>query len=585
MRLRVKDPSRQLTARLELPPTTTLTALLAAAAEQLNTTRPVRLSLNRRDVLGAAVDGDAGARTLAELGLASGDLLYLLFGTGGGGAVAPRAAAAAPRAAPPAAAPAPLLGMGFAEPEASRALAAAGGDVQAAVALLLASAPDAKAAAQARPPTAADAAAPKPAALAAFDAAEAVGTLGQAMSRAGFAVGALAASADGRSVALPFAPGGSLKVEARAEPVPFFWVGVAQEGGSSLALEFPVRGRCSPETHCALLGEFRQRILLPLQLEVAHRGMVAACAAQLSHATDALVLAIHACMVCAGFVAEGELSHGWNLGHGAYAFTYAFGDARTAAAEGARVVLRCVVMGQLLMVHAMVGDDGEVFNATLPTADYHCDSAGWLRPDSLERLGGALQLGVVSRLVAVFRPPPTLSSLPTELRLVVFSHLEAKDLLSVGGVCRELRAASMDKPLWRELLRVDFPLRAVVGDDCRQTYVVAEREQRQRRRTRDLIDRDQMAQPRPFPGAPPVGFPEGGMPGTGWPGNGNQPGNFLVGGDYDLAPGGLGIGGGPMPFGGGGRGGRRGGPAMPGFPTRPPRGWGQGSPFGGQPFG
>ena len=191
---------------------------------------------------------------------------------------------------------------------------------------------------------------------------------------------------------------------------------------------------------------------------------------------------------------------------------------------------------------------------------------------SLAPLGGAAAAGfaascstqLIGKLLAQISPPPTLASLPPEVRVLICAHLPVQSLGRAARLSREWRGAACAPTVWRSCLARDYPkalvthqAAAVQADgaaaaataateaagDWRDLYrsarADAERErnrkaeQARRRQSRleeaRRFNRPQMIQP------PHLGGPTFPQPGGGWgmPGGRNP---LMAGGDYDRMP-------------------------------------------------
>ena len=291
--------------------------------------------------------------------------------------------------------------------------------------------------------------------------------------------------------------------------------------------------------------------------------------------TAALGLALHAAMLDAGFVDASDAAA--PLGTSACTtmqFKYALPSAPAAHIAWLRITS---IGGEVVAYGGLVATPDDVLRVALPTQRYHIQNlpadapAGALPFAQLPALWMTAKDGMAAPLLrwaclqaGLVPPIPSLLSLPEQVKHLVLGALPAQALAAVACVCRDLRFAASDEALWRALYHTEFagaggggPLphdtKAIVAArGWRVAFGFAWRARVQAQRRAAMAADMRRRRPRPHI------FPVPGMPLPPVPG---FPGGFpsVIGGDYDLFPGGRGGGGGfGLSGGGGGFGGGRG---------------------------
>ncbi|CAG9467091.1 unnamed protein product [Pedinophyceae sp. YPF-701] len=305
---------------------------------------------------------------------------------------------------------------------------------------------------------------------------------------------------------------------------------------------------------------------------------------------DALCLLLHAALLESGFrpsrdaPAEAPLS--WlpttsqSLA-GSYAYPVA---GLEGAAEGAADVpcaIRGTCLGPQALLAVSVGAEGAATGGgasgvlRLPLAALQAPAvaggAGWAalarRPEEAiaEVRRVAREAVCVCCRVAGVTPPFSITHLPADVKGLILSFMDYPELCRMSCTCREMEIRASDDALWQPLFTRHFGASSISihqRDVARRygwkrLFRQEVEEQRRRARAADTLRRRAVGgvpPPAPLPHGPP--FPLGPVP---------QPG--VIGGDYDLMPGGGfgALGGGPLgggmgAFGGpGGLGGRLGG--------------------------
>jgi hypothetical protein len=356
---------------------------------------------------------------------------------------------------------------------------------------------------------------------------------------------------------------------------------------------------------CPLITEFKAKVVKPLLLDLSVATLLAAGSAGAGRAlvaAEAVAVALHGIMLASGFTPRPPttghdltLPVGWSPGGGAFAFEYTYtGD--SALPADTPVLLKCVGMGDRLIMHAMVdsgsGASPQVFDASLVvsahTSAVSSSSGGsWhlLHPLSdLKHLAAQLHEEMVARLLCVIRQPPTLDSLPPEVRQLMLTMLDVTALGRLATTSKDWQHASAEPAVWLRLVRRDFPhahrviraAEASVGEggessgmrSCKAVYRSARLEAKatQRRHEEEARRREEEARMlrmeaerhRGGWGLPDGGGLHGGLGGDGPFGPGGA--DFMQGGDFDRNPfPGLGWAPGSEPGGALGRGGMIGG--------------------------
>jgi hypothetical protein len=291
-------------------------------------------------------------------------------------------------------------------------------------------------------------------------------------------------------------------------------------------------------------------------------------------------VAAHALMLHLGarVIGEVELSEGLAR-RGCFSVRYAL------PIPGSEEKVTCAVRAQPVDAHlSMIGTlevDSSVAYATLLNVNEYVTNVHALSIEQMRGIWAKVNDGMVSKLFAVANAQAagvlsrgTLMSLPSDIKSTIVSHMDAYGLAYCACTCKELHSMCSRDEFWEPLLRRDFGVERpeLGGRPLRSAY------------NRLAIERSihREAQLRaesyhPMPGRLPRHGeyidPERDI----YPGHlpGHVPG--IIGGDYDLWPGGLN----PNPPGYG-----RGGLGGPGRMPDPRGGWpGGGPPFPPQPGG
>jgi len=597
---------------------------MAAADASIQFANSCELSLNKK----TAIPNASPATTLAQLGLAHGDLVYLLDrSTIATAAVVvpppvptPAAAAATERrqspvkeaSAPPAgraaAAVTPtaetqLVAMGFGIVEVRRALAQASGRIDRAAEMLTGRGVEPMAVEHDMLPSPAQHTTPQPFTPAAATEADAPST--GSSSWASISPAEARRSPESATDTMRDAQAHSLLTASRPLPpstlVPQTLVNTLSALLSSSAVDSP-----------------HERLVLAIHAVVAQSGFTP---------TQPETTTTTSIALAAGLRVTAPLPVSWRATAPAL-YTLRYGHSRhgslSAAADGAVLELKAVPMGETLLVHAMPLLASR--SGSPPPALLHCQAA--TSEHGLTRVGAAgsptlLKLPRLVHRISTALVQPMLATLATaavaaaggvgvaggghrrteladlcpELKFAVLTHvIEPGSLTRLSGTCSELRCLALDDLLWARLYEARFGDGPPGTDDEVSSAAAAQaampasaaaayrrRVERERREAREKESRRQAAReagrrdygaPFPYGGmpAPPGGFggglgaiPAGGMPG-------------MLGGDFDRMPGaGLPPPYGPNPFAGmgGGMGGGMdggglpfggGGPMIPGGP-------------------
>lgn len=297
-------------------------------------------------------------------------------------------------------------------------------------------------------------------------------------------------------------------------------------------------------------------------------------------ASELVFLAIYAMMLDAGAKTLGAVELRDGLARrGCYGVRYEMGVPGTS--DTVACSLRAQpVDGHLSVFGALESDASVAYAASVPTNEYARGNeisaercrALW---DTVRKTMANKLFDAVKAQVAGVLASGTLMSLPTEVKRRVAEKLDAYGLAYCSCTCRELRKVCASNDLWQELLRKDFGIEHG-GRDGLHARTLYNLHAIRRTEERDAALR--MESYHPMPGR----LPRHGLGPDAdrdiYPGiPGHVPG--IIGGDYDLWPGGLNPNPPPRPIPGYGRGGL-------GGPGRPRGGWpGGGPPFPPQPGG
>lgn len=300
-------------------------------------------------------------------------------------------------------------------------------------------------------------------------------------------------------------------------------------------------------------------------------------------ASETAFLGAHALMLDAGARAVGDISLRDGLARrGCYSARYVIADGRGRDAVACTVRAQ-PVDGQLSMFASLETDGALGYAALIRASDYVGEDLK-MSAEHCRALWQKLRETMVTKLFedakahfAGVLTPGTFTSLPSDIKRKIAVKMDAYTLAYSACTCKELRDLCSDDEFWTNLLREDFgidrhdPRRG--GISSRSLY-----NQHAIRRSAEREAQLRMESHHPMPGRlPRYGFdrdPERDI----YPGlPGHVPG--IIGGDYDLWPGGLNPNPMPRPIPGFGRGGL-------GGPGRPRGGWpGGGPPFPPQPGG
>ena len=248
-------------------------------------------------------------------------------------------------------------------------------------------------------------------------------------------------------------------------------------------------------------------------------------------------------------------------------------------------VVTCAVRAQPVDAHlSMIGTlevDSSVAYATLLNVNDYVESTSSLSLDQMQGIWGKVNDGMVSKLFAAANAQAagvlsrgTLMSLPQDIKRTIASHMDAYSLAYCACTCKELRSMCSKDEFWQPLLRRDFGVESAElgGRPLRSAYNLLAIERSMYREARLRAESYH-----PMPGRLPRHGEYVDPQRDIYPGHlpGHVPG--IIGGDYDLWPGGLD----PNPPGYG-----RGGLGGPGRMPNPRGGWpGGGPPFPPQPGG
>jgi hypothetical protein len=296
-------------------------------------------------------------------------------------------------------------------------------------------------------------------------------------------------------------------------------------------------------------------------------------------------LATHALMLDMGATALDAIELRDGLARrGCYAARYAIGG-RDGAATVTCAVRAQPVASRLSVFATVDANDGAADDAyaTVIDAEAYAREGRAIAPERCRALWTMVRDAMATKLFAAaearlagIEAKGALASLPADVKRRIAENLDARALARGACACKDLRAVCSDDALWTRLLRKDFGVALDAtrdGISSRALY-----NQHAMRRSAEREARLRMESYHPMPGRlPRHGFapdPDrdiyGGIPG-------HVPG--VIGGDYDLWPGGLNPNPSPRPIPGYGRGGL-------GGPGRPRGGWpGGGPPFPPQPGG
>jgi len=297
-------------------------------------------------------------------------------------------------------------------------------------------------------------------------------------------------------------------------------------------------------------------------------------------ASELVFLAIHAMMLDAGAKTLGAVELRDGLARrGCYGVRYEMGVPGTS--ETVTCSLRAQPVDSHLSVFGALESDASVaYAVSVPTKEYARGNE--ISAERCRALWNTVRESMANKLFAAVKAQVagvlasgTLMSLPTDVKRRVAEKLDAYSLAYCSCTCKELRRLCASNDLWRELLRKDFGIENG-GRDGLQARALYHMHAIRRSEEREAALRLESYHPMPGrlprhglgPDADRDMYP--GIPG-------HVPG--IIGGDYDLWPGGLNPNPPPRPIPGYGRGGL-------GGPGRPRGGWpGGGPPFPPQPGG
>ncbi len=251
-------------------------------------------------------------------------------------------------------------------------------------------------------------------------------------------------------------------------------------GGPGTALGFSLT-----DLLCSLVTEWKRKVVQPMLLELSLGAMLRAATTTVP--AELLAVALHSVMLSNGFDSkikgthEGEaagaagrtnrgLPLGWNLGGGNFSFEYTLCTPTVRPdAPAPSVLVKAMAMGDRLIVHAMVeettADNTDMQQEAPPVFDAsfsireHISSNGiaqlqteasavggdgflTLAPLSAPDLfAAACSTQLLGKLLAQISPPPTLSSMPLETRVLICTHLPLQALGRAAQICKDWRSA------------------------------------------------------------------------------------------------------------------------------------------------
>ena len=262
------------------------------------------------------------------------------------------------------------------------------------------------------------------------------------------------------------------------------------------------------------------------------------------HPATALALALHAAALDAGFV-DATPSVGDALSGSAAQFRYAL----TAGGPQAAWMRTSLVGGDVVAYGGLFTAD-DVLRVAVRISDHYAqlplDSLPEALPFSqLPALWMAAKDGLAAPLLrwacvaaGLVPPQPSLVSLPENVKFHILAMLPPKALAAAACVCKDLRFAASDETLWRAAYLAQFGQTSgghgavVAARGWRVAFGAAWRAKAQAER-RAAMAADMRRRPRPHI-FPSPGWPQPPVPGF----PGQVPG--IIGGDYDLHPGGRG---------------------------------------------
>nr|XP_056703550.1 F-box only protein 7 [Euleptes europaea] len=190
--------------------------------------------------------------------------------------------------------------------------------------------------------------------------------------------------------------------------------------------------------------------------------------AECVNANDALIVMIHLLMMETGYVPQGtgaksmSMPEKWRNG-GVYKLQYTH-----PLCEDGSAALTCVPLGDFIVVNAMLKISSDLKSVKklqlLPTSFVCFQDAANITGvyKDLQKLSRLFKDQLVYPLLAAARQALNLPDvfglvvLPLELKLRVLRLLDARSLLSLSAVCRDLYTASNDQLLWRFVYLRDF---------------------------------------------------------------------------------------------------------------------------------
>ncbi|XP_042637904.1 F-box only protein 7 [Orycteropus afer afer] len=265
-------------------------------------------------------------------------------------------------------------------------------------------------------------------------------------------------------------------------------------------------------------------------------------AADCSNANDALIVLIHLLMLESGYIPQGteakaaSMPEKWKSG-GVYKLQYTH-----PLCNGGTAALTCVPLGTLIIVNATLkinNDIRSVKRLQLLPESFICkeepeENVAKMYKD-LQKLSRLFKDQLVYPLLAFTRQALNLPDvfglvvLPLELKLRIFRLLDARSVLSLSAVCRDLFIASNDQLLWRCLYLRDFrdSTARARDTDWKELYKKRHKQRKEAQRGRHVMFLPSAAHPIPF-------YPSPFYPGP-FPANPLYPPG-IIGGEYDVRP-------------------------------------------------
>eukprot|EP00124_Ichthyophonus_hoferi_P003866 Ihof_evm1s370 gene=Ihof_evmTU1s370 len=267
--------------------------------------------------------------------------------------------------------------------------------------------------------------------------------------------------------------------------------------------------------------------------------------AQVETLSDALMVAIHCCLLESGFIVAGNgmdgngmaMPHDWKTAS-AYSLQYY----HSISGPSNPITVKAVSLGRHLFVHSMMSlNQSNIHTLSAVVTQYVRDDRPLTIGPSVyhqlndlfknfkEHLGDPLLVDI-RESVGIINTSSLIGLMP-ELQLLILRYLPASSLCALSATCKQFHLLANDQALWKRLYNWTFktqPQNVVKGANWKRLYEEAVKTHQYNRRTRSR-------QPLFFD-APPSPIWNHGCAFFGGSLLPHVPGRGIIGGEYDRLP-------------------------------------------------